>query len=49
VTLHLRGGITVVWGSTGRAAAKAAELQILMPTRASFYNLSDPYTAVTGG
>jgi cell division protein FtsQ len=49
VTLHLRGGITVVWGSTGRAAAKAAELQILMPTGASYYNLSDPYTAVTGG
>jgi cell division protein FtsQ len=49
VTLHLRGGVTVVWGSTGRAAAKAAELQILMGTRATFYNLSDPYTAVTGG
>jgi cell division protein FtsQ len=49
VTLHLRGGITVVWGSTSRSAAKAAELLILMQTKASFYDLSDPATAVTGG
>lgn len=48
VTLHLRGGITVVWGGTDRAGAKAAELRILISTRATFYNLSDPYTAVTG-
>jgi cell division septal protein FtsQ len=49
VTLHLQGGITVVWGGTGRPAAKAAELQILIGTRATFYDLSDPDTAVTGG
>jgi cell division protein FtsQ len=49
VTLHLRGGITVVWGSTSRPDAKAAELAILMQTKASFYDLSDPSTAVTGG
>jgi cell division protein FtsQ len=49
VTLHLRGGITVVWGGTARAGAKAAELGILMGTRARFYDLSDPSTAVTGG
>lgn len=49
VTLHLRGGITVVWGGTGRPAAKAAELAILMRSGASFYDLSDPATAVTGG
>jgi cell division protein FtsQ len=49
VTLHLRGGITVVWGGTDRAGAKAAELRILMSTRATFYDLSDPSTAVTGG
>jgi cell division protein FtsQ len=49
VTLDLRGGITVLWGGTGRAAAKARELQILMPTRAKTYNLSDPGTVVTGG
>ena len=49
VTLSQRGAITVVWGGTDRSAAKAAELEILMRTRASSYNLSDPNTAVTGG
>jgi cell division protein FtsQ len=49
VTLDLRGGVTVLWGGTDRAAAKAAELEILMRTKASSYDLSDPYTAVTGG
>ena len=49
VTLDLRGGVTVMWGGTGRAAAKAEELQILMPSRAKSYNVSDPGTVVTGG
>ena len=49
VTLNLRKGITVVWGSTGRPAAKAAELAILMRTNAATYDVSDPDTAVTGG
>lgn len=49
VTLHLSGRITVVWGSTARPADKSAELLILMGTKASFYNVSDPATAVTGG
>jgi cell division protein FtsQ len=49
VTLDLRGGITVLWGGAGRPAAKAAELEILMRTKASSYDLSDPNTAVTGG
>jgi cell division protein FtsQ len=49
VTLDLRHKITVLWGGTDRPAAKAAELAILMRTKASFYNLSDPGTAVTGG
>lgn len=49
VTLHLRDGITIDWGSTSRPAAKAAELVILMRTKASYYDLSDPATAVTGG
>lgn len=49
VTLHLRSGITIDWGSTSRPAAKAAELVILMRTKASYYDLSDPATAVTGG
>ncbi len=49
VTLRLRGGVTVLWGGTGRPAEKAAELGILMRTKASSYDLSDPVTAVTGG
>lgn len=48
VTLTLRGGVTVVWGGTDRAAAKAAELAILLRTRARYYDVSDPSTAVTG-
>jgi cell division protein FtsQ len=48
VTLHLQGGITVVWGGTSRPTAKAAELRILIGTGARFYDLSDPDTAVTG-
>jgi cell division protein FtsQ len=49
VTLDLRNRITVLWGGTDRPAAKAAELAILMRTKASFYDLSDPDAAVTGG
>jgi cell division protein FtsQ len=49
VTLDLRGGITVLWGGTDRPGPKAAELAILMRTRAVYYDLSDPGTAVTGG
>jgi cell division protein FtsQ len=49
ITLDLRKGVTVRWGGTSRPAAKAAELAILMRTKASFYDLSDPGTAVTGG
>jgi len=49
VTLDLRHGVTVLWGGTGQPAAKAAELAILMRTNASFYNVSSPDTAVTGG
>jgi cell division protein FtsQ len=48
VTLDLRGGITVRWGGTDRPAAKAAELAILMRTKATYYDLSDPGIAVTG-
>jgi cell division protein FtsQ len=49
VTLDLRKGVTVLWGGTSRPAAKAAELVILMHAKASFYDLSDPATAVTRG
>jgi cell division protein FtsQ len=49
VRLGLRGGITIVWGGPSRAAAKAAELRILMRQQARYYNVSDPDTAVTAG
>ena len=49
VTLDLRGGITVLWGGTDRPEPKAAELAILLRTRATYYDLSDPGSAVTGG
>lgn len=48
VTLLLRGGATVLWGTPGRTAEKAAEMAILLPTGASYYDVSDPATAVTG-
>lgn len=48
VTLVLRGGATVLWGGTDRAAAKADELVILLRARARYYDVSDPGTAVTG-
>ena len=47
VTLRLAGGVTIVWGSTGRASAKARELAILMPTHARYYDVSAPGSAVT--
>lgn len=46
VTLHLRKGATVAWGGAGQGAAKAAELKVLLATRASSYDVSDPATAV---
>lgn len=49
VTLHLRSGVTVLWGGADRPSQKAAELEILMHTKARSYDLSDPATAVTGG
>jgi cell division protein FtsQ len=49
VTLDLQHGVTVLWGGTGATAAKAAELAILMRTKASFYSVANPDTAVTGG
>jgi cell division protein FtsQ len=49
VTFTLRGDVIVVWGGAGRDAAKAAELAVLMRTRARYYDVSDPMTAVTQG
>jgi cell division protein FtsQ len=47
VILILRGGASVVWGGTAHAAAKAAEVAILLRTDARMYDVSDPSTAVT--
>ena len=40
VTLRLAGGITVLWGGTDRAAAKAAELTVLMRAHMHYYDVS---------
>jgi cell division protein FtsQ len=48
VTLYLRGGVTVTWGSASREARKAQEVGILLRTGATYYDVSDPATAVTG-
>ncbi len=47
VTLRLTHGMTVLWGGTGNARQKAEELGALMPTHASYYDVSGPGTAVT--
>jgi len=49
VTLRLTRHVTVVWGSPGRAAAKAKVLGVLMHTHAHSYDVSAPGTAVTSG
>jgi cell division protein FtsQ len=48
VILILRSGISVKWGNPGRAAAKASEMAVLLRTKAGYYDVSDPNTAVTG-
>jgi cell division protein FtsQ len=48
VILILRGGATVRWGGPDRPAAKASEVAILLRTKAAYYDVSDPGTAVTG-
>jgi len=47
VTLGLSDGITIVWGSTARATAKAAEMSALRRTHAHYFDVSSPETAVT--
>jgi cell division protein FtsQ len=49
VTLHLRGGITVVWGGASGAQAKGGEVLTLLRTGARYYDVSDPDTVVTKG
>ena len=40
VTLYLAGGITVLWGDTGRAGVKARELTVLMRGHMRYYDVS---------
>ena len=47
VTLRLSSGVTIMWGGTDDAGAKAKALAILMPTHAHYYDVSSPTTAVT--
>lgn len=42
VTLRLAGGITVLWGDTGRAGAKARALSVLMRAHLHYYDVSAP-------
>ena len=42
VTLRLAGGITVLWGGTGRARVKARELTVLMRQHLHYYDVSAP-------
>lgn len=48
VIFFMRGGAMVRWGGPARAAAKAAEIAILLRKRAGYYDVSDPSSAVTG-
>jgi cell division protein FtsQ len=47
VTLHLRDGKTVLWGSTDNAAQKNRELSILLPGEVHAVDVSAPGTVVT--
>ena len=47
VTLRLTGGITVLWGGTDRAAAKAAELTVLMRAHMHYYDVSAQGSVLT--
>ena len=40
VTLRLAGGVTVLWGDTGRPGIKARELAVLMRSHARYYDVS---------
>jgi cell division protein FtsQ len=42
VTLRLAGRVTVLWGGTGRAAAKARALTVLMRAHLRYYDVSAP-------
>jgi cell division protein FtsQ len=48
VTVRLAGGITVLWGGTDRADAKAAELTVLMRAHERYYDVSAPGSVTAG-
>lgn len=48
VIFVMRGGPVVRWGGPAHAAAKAAEVAVLLRTKARYYDVSDPASAVTG-
>jgi cell division protein FtsQ len=48
VTLHLRRGITIVWGDDSQTLVKAREVGILMRGRARYFDVSDPRAVVAG-
>jgi len=48
VVLLLRDHITVVWGGANAASAKAEEVAVLLRTKATYYDVSDPQSAMTG-
>ena len=47
VTLRLTDGITVLWGGTDRAGAKAAELTVLMRSHMHYYDVSAQESVLT--
>jgi cell division protein FtsQ len=47
VLLVIRGGIVVRWGSPRNGREKVSTMAILLRTRARYYDVSDPATAVT--
>jgi cell division protein FtsQ len=47
VTLRLADGVTVLWGGTDRAGAKAAELAVLMQTHMHYYDVSASGSVLT--
>ena len=47
VTLRLTDGITVLWGGTDRAGAKATELTVLMRAHMHYYDVSAQGSVLT--
>ena len=47
MTLTLRSGVTVLWGSPAQDSVKAAEVTVLLRAHARYLDVSDPATAVT--